>query len=248
MKPFGYYKKSIDSILEHSYTNKELFKENFHVLMGGMKLSKDFREFFTLYNEVENSTIVESIADNYITETISYLRPKIKNIKNVCNILDKVFEKRKNIIRIEENIFYDTLDYLIFKTGAKNIKKRIEYKQTLIESIKNRKSIDKLNTTISPKLLAHSLSENYNKEFNSLSQKEKTLISEVLGLNKQTLKEEFQDNKNNIIKKINTLVSEENTDDNLKAKLVETKNKVLTMQPTKMSVFQLKQFSEDLNS
>ena len=27
MKPFSYYKKNIDSILEHSYNNKKLFKE-----------------------------------------------------------------------------------------------------------------------------------------------------------------------------------------------------------------------------
>ena len=247
MKPFGYYKKSIDSILENSYTNKTLFKENFHIIMGAMKMTKDFREFFTLYNEVENSTIVESIADTYISETISYLRPKIKNIKNVCNILDKVFEKRKNLIKIQENKFYDNLDYLIFKTGAKNIKKRIEHKHTLVESIKNRKVIDRLKTSISPKLLAHSLSENYNKVFNSLNENEKTLISEVLKLDEQKLKEEFEINKGNIVNRINKLVSEHN-DDNLKAKLVETKNKVLTMQPTRISVLQLKQFSQDLNS
>ena len=53
MKPFSYYKKNIDSILEHSYNNKKLFKENFHVIMGALKISKPFREFFTLYNEVE---------------------------------------------------------------------------------------------------------------------------------------------------------------------------------------------------
>ena len=55
MKPFSYYKKNIDSILENSYSDKKLFKENFHVIMGALKMSKPFREFFTLYNEIEQN-------------------------------------------------------------------------------------------------------------------------------------------------------------------------------------------------
>ncbi len=93
MNSFGHYKKSIDSILESSYTDKKLFKENFHVIMGAMKLSKDFREFFTLYNDFESSSLNENTLEEYINESVNYLRPKIKNLKVVCGVLDKVFSK-----------------------------------------------------------------------------------------------------------------------------------------------------------
>ena len=246
MKPFGYYKKSIDSILESSYTNKKLFKENFHVIMGAMKLSKEFREFFTLYNELETTTISESTLPQYINESIDYLRPKIKKIKMACRVLDKVFEKRTHLIKLTENTVYDNLDYLIFKTGVKTLSKRLESKKQLVESIKSKKIISELNNPISPKVLAYSLSENFNKEFGSLNNEEKEMLSEIISLRTKEIKENFKNNKNNIIDKINNLVKE-SKDDNLIATLIETKNKVLTMKEGKLSLLQLKQLSQDLN-
>ena len=73
MKPFSYYKKNIDSILENSYSDKKLFKENFHVIMGALKMSKPFREFFTLYNEIEQKEFKnkEELGE-YISESVYY--------------------------------------------------------------------------------------------------------------------------------------------------------------------------------
>ena len=246
MKPFGHYKKSIDSILENSYTNKKLFKENFHIIMGAMKLSKDFREFFTIYNELEATSLNENTIEEYITESINYLRPKIKNIKMACNILDKVFAKRKKLITLNENNIYDNLDYLIYKTGVKTLTKRIDTKKQLVESIKNRKYTYKIETTISPKILAYSLSENFNKEFNTLENKDKELLSEIMSLKTEEVNKNFTNSKGTILEKINTLVKE-SKEDNLTAKLIETKNKVITMKNNKLSLLQLKQLHQDLN-
>jgi hypothetical protein len=199
MKPFGYYKKSIDSILENSYTNKKLFKENFHVIMGAMKLSKDFREFFTLYNEFETTPLNENILEDYITESINYLRPKIKSIKMACNVLDKVFEKRKKLITIKENNVYDNLDYLIYKTGVKTLTKRIDTKKQLVETIKNRKDINNIETTLSPKVLAYSLSENFNKQFNTLDNKDKELLSEIISLKTPEVNKNFIKSKDTVL-------------------------------------------------
>ena len=119
MKSFGHYKNKIDTILENSYTNKELFKENFHVIMGALKLSKPFREFFTLYNEVEKKEFKNSTELNeYITESITYLRPKINSLKKVCNILEVVFSKRKSLLTEKKNEIYDSLDYIIYIYGV----------------------------------------------------------------------------------------------------------------------------------
>jgi hypothetical protein len=246
MKPFGYYKKSIDSILENSYTNKKLFKENFHIIMGAMKLSKDFREFFTLYNEFESTSLNENTLEDYITESVDYLRPKIKNINMVCNVLDKVFEKRKKLITISENNVYDNLDYLIYKTGVKTLTKRIDTKKQLVESIKNRKDIHRIETTLSPKILAYSLSENFNKQFNTLENKDKDLLSEIISLKTSEVNKSFTNSKDAVLTQINTLVKE-SKDDNLIAKLIETKNKVITMKNNKLSLLQLKQLTHDLN-
>tara|TARA_R100001086_G_scaffold86758_1_gene42333 strand:- start:697 stop:1440 length:744 start_codon:yes stop_codon:yes gene_type:complete len=246
MKPFGYYKKSIDSILESSYTDKNLFKENFHIIMGAMKLSKDFREFFTLYNEFESPTLNENNLEQYINESIDYLRPKIKNIKMVCNVLDKVFAKRKNLIKLTENKIYDNLDYLVFKTGVKTLNKRIVTKKQLVENIKSKKTTNKLDTVLSPKVLAYSLSENFNKQFSGLNKEEKELISEIITLKTEDLDKNFIENKDSVIVKINKLVKESD-DDNLITRLIETKNKVITMNSSKLSLLKLKQLKNDLN-
>ena len=138
-------------------------------------------------------------------ESIDYLRPKIKNIKMVCNVLDKVFAKRKNLIKLTENKIYDNLDYLVFKTGVKTLNKRIVTKKQLVENIKSKKTTNKLDTVLSPKVLAYSLSENFNKQFSGLNKEEKELISEII-----TLKTEDLDK--NFIEKAPSNVIKENTD------------------------------------
>ena len=107
---------------------------------------------------------------------------EFKNLKVVCGVLDKVFSKRKNLIKLNENKIYDNLDYLIFKTGVKTLNKRIETKKELVENIKSRKTTSKLETGLSPKVLAYSLSENFNKQFGNLDTEERQMISEIINL------------------------------------------------------------------
>jgi len=247
MKPFSYYKKNIDSILENSYSNKKLFKENFHVIMGALKMSKPFREFFTLYNEIEQKKFKsKDELTEYINESILYLRPKIKSINLVCNILEKVFNKRTNLIKESENKTYKSLDYLIYKKGVKNIPNRLEVKNKLIESILDRKPITGLNNSLTPRILAYTLSENYNKEFSKLSKEDKGLLSEILSIKKQNLGTKINTIKETLLKRINSLVKE-SEEETLKAKLTQTKNTILEMKKDKLSLLRLKQLHSDLN-
>ena len=247
MKPFSYYKKNIDSILENSYLDKQLFKENFHVIMGALKLSKPFREFFTLYNDVETRNFKNKTELNeYLNESVTYLRPKIKSIKQICNILESVFSKRKKLIKESKNNIYSGLDYLIYKKGVKNISNKLEVKNKLVESIMDRKQTSRLNTKLTTKTLAYTLSENYNKEFSKLSVSDKKVLSEVLSTKSQVLKEEINKTKETILSRINTLVKESN-EENLKAKLTQTKNVVIKMKTDKLSLLKLKQLVTDLN-
>lgn len=247
MKPFSYYKKNIDSILENSYSDKKLFKENFHVIMGALKMSKPFREFFTLYNEIEQKNFKsKDEVSEYINESVYYLRPKIKSIKNVCNILENVFNKRTKLLKETNNKLYNSLDYLIYKKGVKNITNRLEVKNNLIESVLNKKEHKKLKTTLNPQTLAYTLSENYNKEFSKLSKDDKDLLSEIMSIKKDNLFEEINKVKEVVLTRINSLVKESN-EENLKAKLTQTKNVVLTMDKDKLSLLRLKQLQTDLN-
>ena len=247
MKTFGYYKKNIDSILENSHYDKKLFKENFHVVMGALKMSKPFREFFTVYNEIEQKSFKDKEELNeYITETITHLRPKIKNLKNICGVLDNVFSRRNDMLSESINDIYDNLDYLIYKDGVRSITKRINIKKNLVETILTKEKLTKLTSSLDPKILAYTLSENYNKEFKNLSKEDKSLISEIIAIKKPDLSEGFNKTKTSITDKINTLLKESN-DNTLKAKLTETKNLVSKMETSKLSLLKLKQLEIDLN-
>ena len=247
MKTFGYYKKNIDSILENSHNNKKLFKENFHVIMGALKLSKPFREFFTVYNEIEQKNFKNKEELNeYINESISHLRPKIKKLKNICSILENVFSRRTNMLSESNNSIYEDLDYLIYKEGVRSISKRITTKKNLMENVLNKETLTKASKSFNRKVLAYTLSENYNKEFANLSKEDKGLISEIMSIKKTELNTSFGKTKTEIIDKINTLLKE-SKDTSLKVKLTETKNVISDMETSKLSFLKLKQLEIDLN-
>ena len=135
---------------------------------------------------------------------------------------------------------------MVFKTGVKTLNKRIVTKKQLVENIKSKKTTNKLDTVLSPKVLAYSLSENFNKQFSGLNKEEKELISEIITLKTEDLDKNFIENKDSVIVKINKLVKESD-DDNLITRLIETKNKVITMNSSKLSLLKLKQLKNDLN-
>ena len=78
---FGKYKQSITTTLVSSYaTNKKLFKESFHNLMGGLRENKIAREFFVLYGEIENKRFDDKkLAEEYLNTVINTLKSKKKN-------------------------------------------------------------------------------------------------------------------------------------------------------------------------
>jgi|ETNvirenome_6_85_1030632.scaffolds.fasta_scaffold05186_5 hypothetical protein len=80
---FGKYKQSITDILVRSYaTNKKLFKESFHSLMGGLRENKVAREFFVLYGEIENKKFDDKeLAEEYLNTVIKALKNKKKNLR-----------------------------------------------------------------------------------------------------------------------------------------------------------------------
>ena len=246
MKFFGKYKNAIDTILAESYSDKKLFKENFHIVMGAMKFSKDFREFFTLYNEMEQKTISEqNDAREYINESIDLLRSKVSNLKKTLPIFDNIITRKLKNKKLKSNPIYESLDYLIFKTGAKSIEKRVSSKKTLLESLQREQKGVKLNRGYSTKILSKTLSKNFNEEFKNLTESEKVLFNNIISLDEKNINLEFNKTKNKLVENINTLISE-TKEDQLVTRLVETKNSILTMNVNRKNLLSIKQLSQDL--
>ncbi len=246
MKSFGYYKNSLDSILTNSYEDKDEFKKNFHVVMGTMKYSRTLREFFHLYNEVEQKKFDSTEESHkFINEVVSILREKRSELKKVIPILEGVINSRLGLCENTENEIYENLDKLVFFDNTKNISERIQLKENISKSMVGKKS-KIVNKSVNPKILSQILAKTYNSEYNNLSESEKDTLKETLYMDKTTLIESFSKLSEKTLTEINGLLSEAK-DDNLSSKLVEVKNSVRLMSPSKKNYLELKQLLSDLN-
>jgi len=247
MKGFSNYKQSLDSILENSFKQKKEFKKNLSVIMGALKYSKTLKEFFTLYNEIENKNYNNlKDGENFLNEATTHLKNKKADLLKVKPLLDKIITKRKKLVETKTNKIYENIDKIVFSNDIKNIDSVIESKKTLTESMVNRKSLVETKP-IDPKILSMVINKNYKKEYeNSLTESQQNILKNTLLMSEDTLEKEFTDIKDIALSRINKLISE-STDDTLSAKLVQTKDKIKTFSPTKISYIRVRGLLEDLN-
>ena len=226
MKGFSNYKQSLDSILENSFKQKKEFKKNLSVIMGALKYSKTLKEFFTLYNEIENKNYNNlKDGENFLNEATTHLKNKKADLLKVKPLLDKIITKRKKLVETKTNKIYENIDKIVFSNDIKNIDSVIESKKTLTESMVNRKSLVETKP-IDPKILSMVINKNYKKEYeNSLTESQQNILKNTLLMSENTLEKEFTNIKDIALSRINKLISE-STDDTLSAKLVQTKDKI----------------------
>mgnify|MGYP001305905731 CR=1 FL=1 len=247
MKGFSNYKQSLDSILENSFKQKKEFKKNLSVIMGALKYSKTLKEFFTLYNEIENKNYNNlKDGENFLNEATTHLKNKKADLLKVKPLLDNIITKRKKLVETKTNKIYENIDKIVFSNDIKNIDSVIESKKTLTESMVNRKSLVETKP-IDPKILSMVINKNYKKEYeNSLTESQQNILKNTLLMSENTLEKEFTNIKDIALSRINKLISE-STDDTLSAKLVQTKDKIRTFSPTKISYIRVRGLLEDLN-
>ena len=248
MKGFAQYKHNLDTILENSYNNKKDFKKNLSVIMGAMKFSKPLREFFTLYNEIETKNF-DDINDSkiYIIEAINYLKNNKKELKKVTKILDKITNDRKDLCSENVNKIYESIDNIVFNVNIQTLETVVESRKFLAESMCKTTNKTQLNTIINPKVLSHVMSKNYEKEFGTkLSESEKNILKNTLLMTEDTVSTEFNNIKDITISTINKLLSE-SKNDNVRAKLIETKNEIKTLESSKSNYIRVRGLLEDLN-
>jgi len=247
MKSFSHYKTSLDTILENSFKkDKELFKNNLSVIMGAIKFSKPLREFFTLYNEIESKEFSsKDDSKSYLTEALNFLKENKDKLNTVTPILDKIIGDRKELCDSTTNNIYEKIDNIVFNTNIKNIQTIAEDKNYLCENMSNRKT-KKITRITNPQILSKVISKNYKEAYEgSLTESQKNILKNTLLMTEDTLNKEFKNIKDIAINKLDGLISE-SKEDELAVKLVEVKNEILTLNPTKKSYIKVRGLVEDL--
>tara|TARA_Y100000356_G_C11153092_1_gene231754 strand:- start:86 stop:733 length:648 start_codon:yes stop_codon:yes gene_type:complete len=215
--------------------------------MGALKYSKPLKEFFILYNEIENKNYNDTKqGEDYLNEAINYLKSKKDKLNKVKPLLDKIIEKRKDLVETKKSNVYNNLDKIIFSNNLKNIDTIVESKKSLVENMVNKKSLLE-SKPIDPKILSLVINKNYKKEYeNSLTESQQNILKNTLLMNEETLTKEFENIKDIALSRINNMITESN-DETLSAKLVQTKDKIKTFSATKKSYIRVRGLLEDLN-
>jgi len=246
MKNFGYYKNNIDSILENSFTNGDEFKRNLSVVMGAMKYSRVLREFFTLYNEIENKHF-DNAEDSkeYINEAVNFLKNNKTKLNKVTPILNKIILDRKELCIKKSNKIYENIDNVVFNDSIIELEKISKSKKFLSENtLKTKKVVSKIKN---PKILSHVLSKNYGEAYNGeLTENQQIILKNTLLMTEDSLSSEFNNVKEITLNKIGEMLKE-SKDDNLSVKLVEVKNEIRELNTSKKSYIRVRSLLEDLN-
>jgi len=247
MKGFSIYKQSLDSILENSFRDKKEFKKNLSVIMGALKYSNTLKEFFTLYNEIENKNYnCVKEGESYLNEAVNYLKNQRTKLNKITNLLDNIIEKRKDLVVVTENHNYTNLDKIIFSKNINDIEDIVQSKKSLVENMVNRVSLVETKP-IDPKILSMVINKNYKEEYeNSLTESQQNILKNTLLMDENTLHKEFTDIKEIALTRINKLISE-SKDESLSAKLVQTKEKIKTFITSKKTYIRVRGLLEDLN-
>tara|TARA_R110002167_G_scaffold291838_1_gene496607 strand:- start:7 stop:750 length:744 start_codon:yes stop_codon:yes gene_type:complete len=247
MKGFAKYKQSIDSILENSYEDKDKFKKNLSVIMGTMKFSKQLREFFVLYNEIESKKFENTnLSRDYITEAVKHLKENKDGLKSVTKILDSVIEKRKDLCVESTNLIYHNIDAMVFSGGVLNLEGVIKSRNFLTESMVGEKKKAIVMESDS-KILSQIISKKYQEEYGTaLNESERVILKNTLLMSEDTLNNEYDNVKEIALNTLNNIIGE-SKDESLLVKLTEVKNEILTLQKSKSSYIRVRGLLEDLN-
>ena len=230
MTNFGYIKDTFNNILSESILNKneegkKLFKKYIQTLKEDINLK---REYLIYKNLTTKKFTSELDAKDYIKENISLLKGNnpSKGLNKLNIILgDKKIVKENKEIYNHINILRNTTKT---PTSIQKIQESINFfkERMLKEEIIVESSYDV--SGIPPSVLTKLAVNKFNNKYENITEEERKIIKNVLHGNDEERKETYSSLKNECIDIIDNRLSE-NSDLDLKDKLLKVKDKLLRM-------------------
>ena len=230
MTNFGYIKDTFNNILSESILNKneegkKLFKKYVQTLKEDINLKKEYLIYKNLTTKKFTS---ESDAKDYIKENISLLKDNnpSKGLNKLNKILgDKEIVKENKEIYSHINILRNTTKT---PTNIERIQESINFfkERMLKEETKVESQYDVAG--VPPSVLTKLAVNKFNSRYENITEEEKKIIKNVLNGNDEEKEETYSSLKNECIDIIDNRLSE-NTDLDLKDKLLKVKDKLLRM-------------------
>ena len=230
---FGFLKSAIEHSLIDSYKNEKEFKKTLREFRENVLSNKSISKVYALYEQLSTPQgLSQNDAEHFLSEGLNLINRTLPNIK-----------LPKSHKQLKENIYQD-IDTLVYDTKY-NLKERVESKKRILNTLTTepQKINETINIPISSMVkIANLTLENYIEKMDSNSRK---IFLEIIKEDKKELEEQYFTLKENTLKKLTEILSEQ-SEDELKTKISETIKKLEMEEFTKINYVKLKSLENGL--
>lgn len=230
---FGFLKSAIEYSLIDSYKNEKEFKKTLREFRENVLSNKSISKVYALYEQLSTPQgLSQSDAEHFLSEGLNLINRTLPSIK-----LPKSHQQLK------ENIYQD-IDTLVYDTKV-NLKERVESKKRILNTLTTepQKIKESINIPISSMVkIANLTLENYVEKMDLNSRK---IFLEIIKEDKKGLEEQYISLKENTLKKLTQILSEQ-SEDELKTKISETIKRLEEEEFTKINYVKLKSLENGL--
>ena len=236
---FGEIKSKIETYLVESYKENR-FKSSLFVFEELVLKNKNISKIFFLYDELKDQKgLNESVANEFIHESITACENLINKVKPV-----HIQELNAWVGHVVCENKYQEIDNL-FSTNVLTLENKIKSKKVILENLKTKKEDQKEIIKVPLKSMVNVANKTIDKYIASLTESERKELKTILSKPKETLIENYNNEKENVISKLTKQKNNESDSDTIST-IDQVLNKLQTESFSELNYYKLKQLNEGL--
>ena len=236
---FGEIKSKIETYLVESYKENR-FKSSLFVFEELVLKNKNISKIFFLYDELKDQKgLNESVANEFIHESITAYENLINKVKPV-----HIQELNAWVGHVVCENKYQEIDNL-FSTNVLTLENKIKSKKVILENLKTKKEDQKEIIKVPLKSMVNVANKTIDKYIASLTESEQKELKVILSTPKETLIENYNNEKETVISKLTKQKNNESDSDTIST-IDQVLNKLQTESFSELNYYKLKQLNEGL--
>lgn len=236
---FGELKSKIETYLTESYKKNKL-KDNLFIFEELVLKNKNISRIFFLYDELsENKGLTESVANDFLNESIVAYENLTNKVKP-----NELKELKLWVGHVKCENKYQKIDDL-FSSDILKLESKIKSKKIILESLKEKKEDKKEIINVPLKSMVKVANKTVDKFLSSLNESERKELKQILSTPKDTLVENYNKEKDSVIEKLSSQKNKESDLETIKT-IDQVLNKLQTESFSELNYYKLKQLNEGL--